>query len=74
MWETISSSDEISRFMERVYDFHDSCVKEISYISGAYVDDSLSMYPLNDRRILRVIKFHDRDGVSGAKVSQAFSR
>ena len=55
MWETISSSDEISRFMERVYDFHDSCVKEISYISGAYVDDSLSMYPLNDRRILRVI-------------------
>ena len=55
MWETISSSDEISRFMERVYDFHDSCVKEMSYISGAYVGDSLSMYPLNDRRILRVI-------------------
>ena len=55
MWETISSSDEISRFMERVYDFHDSCVKEMSYISGAYVDDSLSMYPLNDRRILRVV-------------------
>ena len=51
MWETISSSDEISQFMERVYDFHDSCVKEMSYISGAYVDDSLSMYPLNDRRI-----------------------
>ena len=55
MWETISSSDEISRFMERVYDFHDSCVKEMSYISGAYVDDSLSMYPLNDRRILRIV-------------------
>ena len=55
MWETISSSDEISQFMERVYDFHDSCVKEISYISGAYVNDSLSMHPLNDRRILRVI-------------------
>ena len=55
MWETISSSDEISRFMERVYDFHDSCVKEMSYISGAYVGNSLSMYPLNDRRILRVI-------------------
>lgn len=55
MWETISSSDEISRFMERVYDFHDSCVKEISYISGAYVEDSLWMHPLNDRRILRVI-------------------
>ena len=55
MWETISSSDEISRFMERVYDFHDSCVKEMNYISGAYVEDSLWMHPLNDRRILRVI-------------------
>ena len=55
MWETISSSDEISRFMERVYDFHDSCIKEMNYISGAYVEDSLWMHPLNDRRILRVI-------------------
>ena len=55
MWETISSSDEISRFMEKVYYFHDSCVKEMSYISGAYVNDSLAMHPLNDRRILRVI-------------------
>lgn len=55
MWETISSSDEISRFMEKVYYFHDSCVKEMSYISGAYVNDSLAMHPLNDRRILRVV-------------------
>ena len=55
MWETISNSDEISRFMEKVYYFHDSCVKEMSYISGAYVNDSLAMHPLNDRRILRVV-------------------
>lgn len=55
MWETISSSDEISQFMEKVYYFHDSCIKEMNYISGAYVEDSLWMHPLNDRRILRVI-------------------
>lgn len=55
MWETISSSDEISQFMEKVYYFHDSCIKEMNSISGAYVEDSLWMHPLNDRRILRVI-------------------
>lgn len=66
--------------MERVYDFHDSCVKEMSYISGAYVDDSLSMYPLNDRRILRVViqrQFDENSMIEmefqGFKVPQAFS-
>ena len=55
MWEIISTNDEILRFMERVCYFHDSCIKEISYISGAYVGDNLSMYPLNNRRVLRVV-------------------
>lgn len=35
--------------------FHDSCIKEIHYISGAFVNENFSMYPLNDRRILRVV-------------------
>lgn len=55
MWENIRTNNEISEFMEKVCYFHDSCIKEISYISGAYVDENLSMHPLNDRRILRVI-------------------
>ena len=55
MWETISTSDEILKFMEKVCYFHDSCIKEISYISGAYVDEDLSMHPLNSRRVLRVV-------------------
>ncbi len=55
MWQIISSNDEIVRFMERVCNFHDSCIKEINYLSGAYVNDSFSMFPLNDRRVLRVI-------------------
>lgn len=55
MWEIISNHDEILGFMEKVCCFHDSCIKEISYTSGAYVDVNLSMYPLNDRRVLRVV-------------------
>ena len=55
MWKTIHTADEILRFMEAVCYFHDSCIKEMSYISGAYVDVDLSMHPLNDRRVLRVL-------------------
>ncbi len=55
MWETIGTNDEILKFMERVCNFHDSCIKEMSYVSGAYVDVNLSMYPLNNRRVLRVL-------------------
>ncbi|MBQ7761142.1 MAG: hypothetical protein IJ400_03695 [Clostridia bacterium] len=55
MWETIATNDEILKFMEKVCYFHDSCIKEISYISGAYVDENLSMHPLNDRRVLRIV-------------------
>ena len=55
MWKTITTDEEMLKFMESVSYFHDSCIKEISYISGAYVDENLSMYPLNDRRVLRVI-------------------
>lgn len=55
MWEIIRTDDEILKFMESVCYFHDSCIKEISYISGAYVDENHSMHPLNDRRVLRVV-------------------
>lgn len=55
MWEIINNNAQVLRFMEKMSYFHDSCIKEISYISGAYVDNDLSMHPINDQRILRVI-------------------
>lgn len=55
MWEIIHTNGEILKFMESVCYFHDSCIKEINYISGAYVSENLSMHPLNDRRVLRVV-------------------
>ena len=41
--------------METVHGFHDSCIKEMKYVGGAYVDDNLSMYPLNTKQKLNVI-------------------
>lgn len=36
MWNKISSKEDISALMDRMYSFHDSCIKEMYYISGAY--------------------------------------
>ncbi len=55
MWQLINTNEEILLFMERVCYFHDCCIKEIRYLSGAYVSEKLSMFPLNNRRELRVV-------------------
>lgn len=55
MWNTISSENELSAFLETVCYFHDSCLKEMKYISGAYVTEKLSMLPENNRRALSVV-------------------
>ena len=54
-WNEITDENSLKEFMERVSFFHDSCIKEMHYLSGAYVNENLDMYPVNDRGILRVI-------------------
>ncbi len=55
MWNEIKNESDIELFLNHVSYFHDSCIKEISYISGAYVDEDLSMYPVNSKRTLNII-------------------
>jgi len=55
MWNEINNDKDLNSFMDMHYGFHDSCVKELKYISGAYVDENLSMYPINDQRVLKII-------------------
>lgn len=55
VWNQVLDERDLLHFMEYMRYFHDSCIKELKYISGAYVQDDLSMYPVNDRRVLRVI-------------------
>jgi len=54
MWNEIMNNNDIEKFMKRICYFHDSCIKELKYLSGAFVDEDLAMYPVNDRRILKV--------------------
>lgn len=55
MWHEISTDSELLYFMEELCYFHDSCIKELKYNSGSYVNSDLTMHPMNDKRLLRVI-------------------
>lgn len=55
MWNEIVNEEELNNFMSDMHGFHDSCLKEIKYISGAYVNEKLKMHPINSQRILNVI-------------------
>jgi len=54
MWNEITNETELKEFWDIHYGFHDSCLKEFKYISGAYANEK-AMYPINDFRILKVI-------------------
>ena len=55
MWNEIVCKDDLNSFMSLFGGFHDSCLKEIKYVSGAYVNNDLSMHPFNKDRSLKVI-------------------
>ena len=55
MWHAINNQGDVQNFMGLFGYFHDSCIKEMKYTSGAYVNDDLSMYPVNDSRVLKLI-------------------
>lgn len=55
MWNEIKNNEDLVEFMRSICSFHDSCVKEMRYISGAYVGVDLSMYPINSSRRLSMI-------------------
>ena len=55
MWYDIKTQLDIDVFTNRFFSLHDSCIKEIKYYSGAYVDENYAMYPVNSKGILNVI-------------------
>lgn len=55
MWQQISDIQSIELFMQEMCFFHDSCIKEIRYISGAYVTENGWMHPVNTIRSLCVV-------------------
>lgn len=55
MWNEIMCQYDLDKFLSSFGGFHDSCIKEFKYTSGAFVDENLSMFPVNNQRSLKVI-------------------
>lgn len=55
MWNELYTQQQIDEFMREIHGFHDSCIKEMKYSSGAYVETNLSMSPVNTKRTLTVL-------------------
>jgi len=54
-WTYINTQEDIDQFMNMFGYFHDGCIKELRYESGAYVGNDLAMYPINSKRNVSVI-------------------
>lgn len=71
MWKKIENDRDLQAFMEMMDHFHDCCIKELKYISGAYVAEDLSMNPINDRRVVSVVV--QRQWEENAMIEMEFS-
>ena len=49
-WNYIESQDDVSSLMSQAYGFHDSVLKDLNYVSGAYVDKDKNMHPHGNLR------------------------
>ena len=52
---SIEKEEDIEYLMNNFLSFHDSCIKELKYVSGGYVAEDRSMYPFNSLRQLNII-------------------
>ena len=55
MWNEVITTENITNLINIYGGFHDSCIKEVNYISGAHVNDNLSMMPINDMRSVDIV-------------------
>ena len=56
MWYQIKDQDDIDKLLAAYYDFHDSCIRSIEYVSGAGVDEDGGMH-MTSRDCTAVIMF-----------------
>ncbi len=51
----IKDDKDMKKLLQVFNWFHDSCIKELKYYSGGYVEENGSMYPFNSSRCVKVI-------------------
>lgn len=54
-YKEIETEEDIKELMEEFCYFHDSCIKEMNYVSGCYVDVNRAMQPINVNRTVEII-------------------
>ena len=54
-WTEIKTQKDIDLFMDLTGSLHDSCLKELKYLSGMYVDEESSMQAVNNKRQIHMI-------------------
>ncbi len=54
-WHEVRAKNDIDELMNVFGYFHDGCLKELKYVSGEFVDQALSMNPINTKRCLSII-------------------
>ena len=52
---SINTKKDIDFLMDKFVYFHDSCIKELKYISGSYVAVNRAMNPFNHKRQVSII-------------------
>ena len=55
IWNGIHTEEDLNKFLETYGGFHDCCLKELRYVSGAYVEEDLGMSPVNNQRKLYLL-------------------
>lgn len=54
-YNVIKNDNDILKLMEDYNYFHDSCIKELHYLSGGWVGEDLAMSPFNVQRKISII-------------------
>ena len=53
-WCYVETQEDVDALMHETHGFHDSVLKNLEYVSGAYVSEDKSMYPVNSLRALKM--------------------
>ena len=49
-WRYIETQSDADFLLEQAHSFHDTVLKDLNYISGAYIDNKNHMYPIDSKR------------------------
>ena len=68
-FNVIKTQADIDILMEKFNRFHDSCIRELKYYSGSYVEENGCMFPLNSIRNVSILFQSQRSEFSAIEIN-----